>query len=156
MTRQNNAVTLAPIVILTQNTLIWKKKWDDVNNVWRWRNVNKSCRIPNTWSKILIFLNNELLSSKSWKIMTKSSLTQVSYYCFEKRCYIFLKMLTFFKKKCWCHGHLGGYWYYKVYFLKLHVSELTYQISSFWRNLHEFQETGGWLVLHLPQLKNKL
>ena len=98
MTRQNNAVTLAPIVILTQNTLIWKKKWDDVNNVWRWRNVNKSCRIPNTWSKILIFLNNELLSSKSWKIMTKSSLTQVSYYCFEKRCYIFLKMLTFFKK----------------------------------------------------------
>ena len=59
---------------------------------------------------------------------TKKSLTQLSYYCFESRYYFCQKMQFFFakKKKKAEIIILRCSWYYKVYFLKLHMCVFLY------------------------------
>ena len=51
---------------------------------------------------------------------------------------LLLTKLLIFDKKMLTSAKLRGSWYYKVYFLKLHMCVLTYQISSFSHNSNEF------------------
>ena len=99
-------------------------------------------RIPKTWSKI------STLSLKAAFYLTKSenrtwkALTQLSYYCFEYRYY--------FCQKCWVLSKkvnmslIKGFMALKGIFSETnYLWVLTYQISSFLKNINEFCKGGG-------------
>ena len=85
--------------------------------------------IPEAWPKILtISLIVTFYLTKTGKT-TKTSLTQLPHYCFEKRYYFFQKMLIFCKKT----AKLRESRYKKVCYLKLHrcvYLRTKFQVSS--------------------------
>ena len=70
------------------------------------------CRIPETWSVILVFSLTFYLTKTENR--TKKSLTPLSYYCFQWRYILFLPKNVDYSK-------IKGSCYWKVYFLKLHM-----------------------------------
>ena len=78
--------------------------------------VNENVSIKLKFSLTIMFYFTKTESK------TKKSLTQLSYYCFEYRYYFCQKMLTFFffflKNICSFQQSYGGFWHFKVYFLK--------------------------------------
>ena len=68
--------------------------------------------------KIYIFINSSLLSYKNWKQNWKHSSHTID---LNKGTVFAKKMVIFFQKEMLTSAKLKGSWYYKVYFLKLHM-----------------------------------
>ena len=79
--------------------------------------------------KTYIFINSNFLSYKNWKQNYKISNVALTL--------LFWVKVQFFKKLL-TSAKLRRPWYWKVYFLKLHVCVLTCQIWSFYHNSNVF------------------
>ena len=77
-------------------------------------------QIPHAWSVTLKFSLTVTFYLTKTENRTKKSLTYLSHYCFEWRYYFCQKMLIFCKKMM-TSAKLRKPWYWKVYFLKLHI-----------------------------------
>ena len=82
-------------------------------------------RIPDAWSVTLSFSKIVTFYLTKTENKTEKSVTELSYYEGHK-------MLIFCYKDMLTSTKLRGSWYYKIYFLKLHMCVCTsHQISSF-------------------------
>ena len=80
--------------------------------------------------KTYIFINSNLLSYKIWKQNYKIFNTALTLLLWVNY-YFLAKNAAFCAKKKLASAKLRRPWHYRVYFLKLHICILTYQISSF-------------------------
>ena len=130
-----------------------QEKQDNFWKIWWWCHVGKlwrCCCLTDLWliwsKPKAVFWSQPVKLTFSiivtfyftkFENRAKKSLTQLSHSWFEES-YFVKKMLTFCKKCFLTSAKLRVSWYWKVYFLKLHMCLPICQISSFKHNSNWF------------------